>query len=724
MPDDKGIIDTFISEVLQWIEWLVGTIAAWFEQLAWDFGIWVQEMIGPFLGWFEQTFQTFFLWFEQITGEISLVVQSIITTLEELISGLWGHVTELFDSALIAIQGFVQDTWLELGLFVDEITTGIGLWISEGTSAIVQMVDDAAIIVGGFIEDFGIVVSGAIEDITGLITTTVTTLTGSITESFDTMLGGASSLIGAIESRLADLGQAFANSVTDLLEGMEEFAGDTMKDTRAFMNAATKEVVEFANPDETSALIDSMNTLSKGDMNVTQLRAFLNTGWQKVVPDSPFWRSVFLGLLTALGSVGLMMQLVNISGSVMIQEFGREFPYALLAPADASQAWRHGLLPKEVAIDTIRRQGFSEENAGNILAMTETLPQSFELLSHWHRGFIDDETLEANLKQQGFDPPVINRLKQASFVIPPVADLIAMAVREAFSPEIVARFGQMEDFPPDFGIWAERQGLTEDWAKKYWAAHWGLPSPLQGFEMLHRGVISKDDLSLLLRALDVMPFWRDKLTAIAYSPFTRVDVRRMHKLGVLDDAGVTRAYKDIGYDDDKAAALLEFTKLYNAPPSADDENEVTDLSRASVLRFYRSGLLPQSQAIELLTELGYTDQAAQLYIADVDLSEEEANRKDEIQLVLDLAKAGILTIGSAEAKLTQLGLSHTEVQRALAKLVQESQRKTKLPSRADAERMYRVHAITLQEYKTLLDVQGYAQKWVDGYVAVLEAGNA
>ena len=34
--------------------------------------------------------------------------------------------------------------------------------------------------------------------------------------------------------------------------------------------------------------------------------------------------------------------------------------------------------------------------------------------------------------------------------------------------------------------------------------------------MLHRGLINEGDLDLLLRSLDVMPYWRDRLKGIAY----------------------------------------------------------------------------------------------------------------------------------------------------------------------------------------------------------------
>ncbi|GAG78096.1 unnamed protein product, partial [marine sediment metagenome] len=85
------------------------------------------------------------------------------------------------------------------------------------------------------------------------------------------------------------------------------------------------------------------------------------------------------------------------------------------------------------------------------------------------------------------------------------------------------------------------------------------PSPQQGFDMLHRGVISDDELNMLLRALDVMPFWRDKLTQIAFRPLTRVDVRRMYKQGVLTETEVYESYLIAGYNEQNAERMAEFT---------------------------------------------------------------------------------------------------------------------------------------------------------------------
>jgi len=146
-----------------------------------------------------------------------------------------------------------------------------------------------------------------------------------------------------------------------------------------------------------------------------------------------------------------------------------------------------------------------------------------------------------------------------------VQDLITMSVREVFSPDIAQKFGQFEDFPADFATYAKQQGVSDEWAKRYWAAHWVLPSITMAFDMLHRGVIDQATINQLLRAQDIMPFWRDKITAISYNPYTRVDVRRMHKAGVLSEDEVLTAYKDLGYDDVKALKMTDFTLLEYLP---------------------------------------------------------------------------------------------------------------------------------------------------------------
>jgi len=216
----------------------------------------------------------------------------------------------------------------------------------------------------------------------------------------------------------------------------------------------------------------------------------------------------------------------------------------------------------DTIIDLISRGGIHPDFAHDYYDAILTKPASEDIIAYELRRDPSLSNLSNELRKVGIHDNYHGLYKELAYQIPPVADIITMAVREAFTPAIAARFGQYQDLPPDFVEWVGKKGLSREWAERYWAAHWSLPSPQQGFEMLHRGVIGEADLDMLMRALDIMPFWRDKLVQIAYRPLSRVDVRRMFALGVLGVSGVRKAYTDLGYNDYNADLMTQFTIKY------------------------------------------------------------------------------------------------------------------------------------------------------------------
>jgi len=63
----------------------------------------------------------------------------------------------------------------------------------------------------------------------------------------------------------------------------------------------------------------------------------------------------------------------------------------------------------------------------------------------------------------------------------------------------------------------------------------------------------------LLRVSDYPTYWQDKIEAVSYSPYTRVDVRRMFEMGVLGETELLEAYLDAGYNEERATKLTEWT---------------------------------------------------------------------------------------------------------------------------------------------------------------------
>lgn len=283
-----------------------------------------------------------------------------------------------------------------------------------------------------------------------------------------------------------------------------------------------------------------------------------------------------------------------------------------------------------------------------------TKPASTDIIAYSLRQNPELEQLPAELRKIGIHPDYFDLYKTLAYPIPPVADLITMAVREAFSPEIAARFGQYEDFPQDFATFAKQKGLSEEWARRYWAAHWSLPSPQQGFEMLHRGIITQEELTVLLRALDVMPYWRDKLIKMAYRPINRIDVRRMYQLGILDRTAVTEAYKQLGYDEDNSKRMTEFVVQQV-------RLTLSGFNTTDVVNAYKNRYITSSQAMGLLQQIGIKSDEIDYVINTATYQRDWDFRSEQIKAIRNLYKKGQYSETDTRNKLSQINVPYEEI---------------------------------------------------------------
>jgi len=285
-----------------------------------------------------------------------------------------------------------------------------------------------------------------------------------------------------------------------------------------------------------------------------------------------------------------------------------------------------------------------------------------------------------------------------------------MAVKEAFSPDIAERFGQYEDFPPEFESWAAKKGLTAEWSKRYWAAHWSLPSAQQGFEMLHRGVIDKTDLNRLLRALDVMPFWRDKLTQIAFNPLTRVDVRRMYREGVLNEEQVYEAYLDHGYSELNAEKMTEFTVKQNISSQA-------KFSSTDVLKAYTNRMIDRGEASGLLLDLGIRSEDLGNILNYQDYKRTWEFTDEKIKGIRNLYRNGVYNENDARAKLLGLNLPSDQVDLLFEQWWFEKQGE-QAPTWTKAETMRFVKAGLIDKKRARIELgrMGFDDEHVDIYM--------
>jgi len=340
-----------------------------------------------------------------------------------------------------------------------------------------------------------------------------------------------------------------------------------------------------------------------------------------------------------------------------------------------------------------------------------------DYIDAFHRALLSPEELEYYLTSLGYNLENREVMAGLSWYIPQAQDLILFAVREVYNPEIVETFRQnegldevWENIKPD----ADAAHLSHETFQKYWAAHWSLPGIQQGFEMLHRDEITETELGKLLVALDIMPFWREPLTKIAYSPLTRVDVRRMYNAGVLSPEETKEAYKHLGYSPLNAQRMLEFTEQYYKTPER-------DLTKTEILRLYQERALDREGSAVLIAALGYSGDEVELLLTLEDLKTLQAYKKDTIETMKDGYVLGAYTVEQVEDALGKLDLGDIEVATTLNKFEQAKNKNIKLPTKSDLESWYSLGLIDADRFYIEMELLGYQMKYIDLYFKEMTA---
>jgi len=348
----------------------------------------------------------------------------------------------------------------------------------------------------------------------------------------------------------------------------------------------------------------------------------------------------------------------------------------------------------------------TEKNAHSGLLDTGTLIRA------WWRKVIDESKVDDTLLREGFDEEEIKAIKEAMLYYPSPTDFIRFATRDVFREDIVEKYGYDSEWDKvEKGIkeYVEKAGINLDVLKWYWRAHWVLPSPQMAYEMLHRGIITQDDIRELLRISDYAPNWIEKLIAISYSPITRVDLRRLYQIGVIDEERLLKGYKDLGYNEEDAKLMVEWTKL-------EYSQKDKDLTRTEILRNYRIGQCTREEAKNMLMDLGYDDTEADwiLLYEDYKLSVEEIEAEAET-IVYELSE-GNISYEEAISKLGELNMPERVKLRYLNKAKREVRKTTKRPSTDDLKRWFKMGIIDEKTFKEEMSKNKWNTKYIDNFI--------
>lgn len=670
----QPIIDTASTTIGGWITGVKTTV----ENTITDVKTWINNNVVSVVN----TVST------ALTNGVNTIIAEVGGVVDDVITGVNNALGGIGDAISDAI-GWIVDKLTEIVDGIRNIGQTIGNIIAGAISSVVTGIRNAfegfaaaiGSFLGGIIEEVRNWFGGVIEGIKNAWNTVTTAIGNWVTNAYNTVKTAIETTVAnivttyegvkkGVEEWIANALQWLANTKDSLVKWFWQTVtnigawinkeviprfDDAIEGATAIWGAITK-VWEMISGGNFQGAFDLVDNLFKGIGLPAPLAAIHSI----VSAVAYFWETVhlqFIGMHVAAQKRAIMslgLEGINLDA--------------------AAQAVFKGSATLDQYYQNAALSGITKERAKIALDATRALPTPGSVQTAYLRGEINESEHDRLLGSFGYTSENIDLFKSLYWLIPPPTDLIRMGVREVFTPEIAEKFGQYQDIPPAFLKWGEKIGLSKEWATNYWAAHWDLPSASMGYEMLHRGVITPEELTLLLRALDVMPFWREKLIQISYNPLTRVDVRRMYQLGVLNEDQVTRSYLDLGYDQEKAAWLTEFTIRYYAPEDQTQLDAFKDLARGVYSQAYRKKIISRGEYTTFLTNMKFHPEDVELLIRLDDftitqndqLFDLDGVRKDTLKLILAAYNDGLIDPETAKSMLFDLGYDNDQAETELS----------------------------------------------------------
>ena len=316
-------------------------------------------------------------------------------------------------------------------------------------------------------------------------------------------------------------------------------------------------------------------------------------------------------ILTATGIGAAVGAATGGVSNALNRGFNSITPLQLPDPITLTTLVRRGEIQQTEYVELMKQLGYDEQQTTNIRTAQEQILNINENINLFRRGLLatdtetDEQVFFSNMEQLGVEQNVAQKLLTANEVIPSAQDLIQFLVREVFTPSVRAKFSYDSDFPEAALTEGAKIGIPAQLMRDYWAAHWVLPSVSQMYESLHRfnpKYIDRaaDDLSAIglaadqvstdvdtveefLKVADYPEYFRNRLLATSYSNLTRVDVRRMVRLQLLDYNDAEYQYLKQGYYPRDARRLTKFGYVYESIGRWKDEVKAGTATLTSIL---------------------------------------------------------------------------------------------------------------------------------------------
>ena len=427
-------------------------------------------------------------------------------------------------------------------------------------------------------------------------------------------------------------------------------------------------------------------------------------------------------------------------------------PWLLLLQYQIQRLAKQFRLPLGSIIEAMRRgitqfgdvksdyldQGLTEDRFNLLFEVSKLLLATGELQELLRRGEIDPDEFKARMLKLGYDEKDIPELEKLKDIIPPLPDMTRFADFGSFDPHIIALWREYYDAPGWISEPMAKIGISNeppnDWANKYWFSHWRQPGRFELGELHRRFLLdpgarsrfeagdtgadaAQDELvknAYLTQGFSA--FWQGLLLKLVEQPLTRVDVRRMHKLGLLTDVELSVAYRAVGYYGENNAKMVEFTKAYNSRTTTEADR---DLTKSDILRLFADRVIGEVEAHDMLLELDY-DEDEIAYLLDL-YTRETALKTHDLTLsqVKELYQLGMRTKAQVTQFLEAFGYDKDEILALYELWDWTKPLKVSRPTRTQLDKFLGEGIITVETWSAEYTALGYEMRYQEWYFALM-----
>lgn len=380
----------------------------------------------------------------------------------------------------------------------------------------------------------------------------------------------------------------------------------------------------------------------------------------------------------------------------------------------SDEQWQTGV---KLQGDCVKWQELLVENA-------YVKPDITGVISLERRKLIEYDEAKKRLFKLGIkDEDTISEFYTLTQQLPSMQDVILYMTRDVGDPDAV----QENELDTDFDVkysdklkeWMDTQGVPEEVAKYSWRAHWQYPSNTAIYEMVRRlrpdrkktggefddVDVTIEDAEKVLKVNDTAPKWVRPLLAVSYATLTRVDIRRMHCIGVIEDDDLADAYQNIGYNKTDADSQAEFTKRLNKESQSCNR---TGFTVAKIMSLYKDGGFREDEAKQLLQTMELPDDQVQSLIDGADT---ELMAKSKILQKKALRKRylmGDMEHYEAESMLMQAGFDLSQANNYVSDWDAEKRFKYKQPAATILCKWWSSGLLSGDDYSRRLTNLGYS----------------